>query len=179
MDSEEHWLNQISKEDLWKLLDCLSSAKQSSIRDIKDAYERELEKKNRQKKNLKRVDILTEEETISTLACFQVDYRSLRAWGLREGICRMSEHNGKKNFVYDESRIQEILKSYIVAEEALRKFLGSRTEFYRCLKKCQRIIIGRKTLISKDDYLRFMIDDMNRYKIRMGQGKAGYASVKS
>ena len=83
------------------------------------------------------------------------------------------------NFTYDRASVQELLENYINSEEGLGKFHGSRSEFYRRLKRCQKIVIGRRTLILKDDFLRFMIDDRDGYKNRTWQRKVGYAGVKN
>ncbi len=165
-DSETDILDKVSQEDLLHLLDSLSTLKPNGSRDVIEAYERELEKRRLKKVNTEWEDAITENKALSILSSFDIDYRSLRLWGLKEGCCSITEQVGKKVYVYEQKKISDLVDKYLSTEDAYKKFRGSRAEFYRRFKKCQRVVIGRKSFVLKDDFVRFLIDDNAQYTMR-------------
>lgn len=167
-DLKEDFLDRISKEDFYLTLDSLASAKLSSIRDIKEAYENEIKNVADGKSDIKWDEVLTEAQAVSLLANFGIGYRALRLWGLREGICRVDSRRGMRRFIYDRTYIYGLLENYIVHKEALRTYSGSRRQFNRKIKKCRKIMIGRKILILKKDFLECLVEE---YPIIVKVGK--------
>ncbi|MBI3313034.1 MAG: tyrosine-type recombinase/integrase [Candidatus Omnitrophica bacterium] len=165
-DSEVNILDKISQEDLLRLLNSLSTLKSNSIRGVIEAYERELEKRRLKKLNTEWENTITENRALSILSSFDIDYRSLRLWGLKEECCRVGEEDGRKIYVYEQKKISDLVDKYLSTEEAYKKFRGSRAEFYRRLKKCQKVAIGRKSFVPKDDFVRCLVDDREQYKMR-------------
>ncbi len=176
-DSKESVFDKVSKGDFFGILNSLPSVKFASIREVKEAYERKVANTVPEENRISGNEVIGEDEAVSALASLKVDYRSLRCWGLREGLCQRMGEKGRQKFVYDKARISGLAKNHIGSEEALRKFRGSRTEFYRRLKRCQTVIIGRRRLILKNDYLQFLIDDKDQYTIRPRKAKLEYANV--
>lgn len=165
-NSEVNILDKISQEDLLHLLNSLSTLKSNSVRDVIEAYERELDKRRLKKLNTDWEDAITESKALSMLSSFDIDYRSLRLWGLKEGCCRITEQEGKKLYMYEQKKISDLFEKHLSTEDAYKKFRGSRSEFYRRFKKCQKVVIGRKSFVLKDDFVQFLIDDNDQYKMR-------------
>ncbi len=151
----------IDKETFFKILDSLSFAKSASVTDVKEAYEREFEENALKHSTRHDDETISEREAVRRLADFCIDFRALRSWGLKQGICRILSEKTKGRYVYDKAAIFDLAKNYVDRISAYRKFSGSRSNFYKRLKVCRRMEIGRKTLILKDDLLQFMIEDVN------------------
>lgn len=153
----------IDKETFFRILDSLSFAKLGSITDVKKAYEREFEEAALKRSNRHDDAVILEPEAVRRLSDFCIDFRTLRAWGLKQGICRILGEQIKGRYVYDRVAILDLESNYIDSVSAYRKFSGGRSNFYKRLKVCRRVKIGRKALILKDDLLQFMIQDVNAH----------------
>ena len=176
-DIKQDYFDKVSKEDFFQILDALTSLKPAIIREVKQVYERKMVAAEVDQSTIQWDEILTEQEAISVLAPFRIGYRSLRTWGLREGLCQLLKINGRKTFVYDKKRINNLAENYLTSETAARKFNGSRKTFYRLLRGCRQVLIGRRTLIFKIDFLGFLLDEKDRYTIRHDEDKLRYSHV--
>ena len=176
-DIKESYFDKVSKEDFFQVLDTLTSLKPVIIREVKQVYERKMAGALEDQKPIQWDEILTEQEAISVLVPFRIRYRSLRTWGLREGLCQLLKINSRKTFVYDKKRINDLAENYLTSETVARKFNGSRKTFYRLLRRCRKILIGRRTLIFKLDFLGFLLDEKHRYTIRPDEYKLRYSHV--
>lgn len=153
-----HIIDKVRKEDLSDLLDSLPTAEPKSIQDIRRAYNHQKEKRSNKREGVAWREDLTETEAVQVLRRFKVTYRALREWALQEeGVCRFQGEDSQRRYFYNKRYLDGIIEDYIGIDEAQRKFGGSRAHFFRLLKKCKKIKIGRKTLALNKDFLRFMI----------------------
>ena len=155
-DSRLGALGRISQKELFEALDALLFAKSSSIKEIKEAYQRAIESKTNGHKHGD--NMISEREALQLLALFVVNRRSLRSWGFKEGVCNIENDNKGKRYFFRKSAIEGLAKAYLPLREARKKFKGSRPQFYRKIKGCQKIIIGNQTLILRDDLLEIFIN---------------------
>ncbi len=158
---KESYLEAITKEDLFRLLDSLSLARSSSIEEIKKAYEYQVEKKEKQKGKINWEEMMSEREALSALTLLRLDLRYLRSWALSEGCCIVEEERGEKKFGYDKKRIMNLAENYVSWQEAFQKFQGSKASFYRKIKTCPKITIGH-ALIRKQSLLDILINDAKK-----------------
>ena len=162
---KQAYIEKISKQDLFGLLDSLSLARPTSVADVKKAYELQIENKEEPQSKINLEEIMTEKQALSFLEAFKLDVRYLRAWAIKEGVCVPHEQtNGEiKKFLYDKKRIMDLAENYVSLNEAFKKFQGSRAQFYRKVKACPKIIIGR-TLIHKQALLNLLIGSTKTYQ---------------
>ena len=166
-ERESAVLDRISKEDLWSFLDALKTVKPSSVTDIKKAYERECSIGSDLGSPPEDGRFVTETQAMSMLKSFHVDARSFRQWGIQKGYCLIRQEQGTQKFLYKEEVLINLLKNYLPVEEAFNKYKGGRTIFYELLKKCLVAKIGRKSFITKDDFLeRFLRNDYDHQRQR-------------
>jgi len=169
-DSRMGAFGRISQEDFFKILDTLTIARPSAIKEIKDAYQKTVESK---KSGLKCGEpMISEHEALEMLAPFSVNSRSLRSWGFKESVCNIEIGNKGKKYFYRKNAVEDLVKSYVPFREALKNFSGSRPHFYRQIKRCQRVTIGNETLLLKDDVFELLINKQARSKDDMVQLKS-------
>lgn len=165
-DSKSGLFKRIDREDLFNLLDTLSSARPASVQDVKAAYDREMQADEGQTLETEQVKRIGEREVLKQLSAFKMDYRSIRMWALRQGFCHTVGTGESRSYFYDECCIIDLEKNYMSTEAALRKFSEKRGVFYRRLKQCKTIRIGKRTLVLKNDFLRFILGDRTEFSIR-------------
>ena len=154
-DIKGNSLTNISKEDFFQVLDSLSYAKESVISQVKDAYERQLS--NNLSKVSKWEQSMTESHAVSALNGFKIGHRGLRRWALREGLCRIVERNGQKEYLYEKEWILNLTENYIAFQEAQKLYHGSETSFYRIIKQYRKFKMAGKILIWKNDFLESIV----------------------
>ncbi len=151
-------LSNITKEDFFQVLDSLTSAKESAIRHIKEAYAREIKIMTNDHAENKWDEVLLEDRAVVVLNKFTIRYRALRSWALKEGICRINEKNGQRQYVYDRKRILDLAENYITLKNARMSYQGSKRQFYRKIREYRKLTIGGKILILKKDFLESLIE---------------------
>ncbi len=150
-------INEEKKEEFFRILDSLVFVRTSSILNVKKAYERQMKVAVKGHDDRRLDDILTEDQAVAVLANFQIDYRPLRSWSLKEGICLIEAIRGQRRYIYEKLSILRLAEKYITFKEARKAYSGSRTQFHRKIQQCQRIMIGRKMLILKKDLFEFLV----------------------
>lgn len=162
-DFKKSAIERVSKEDFFAVLDFLSLANEAHI---KETYERKIaEIKNEGGVDLTSDKFVEEGRILTILGAYKFDVRTLRKWGCQNKICRQVIEGDKKRYFYDEKVFNDIIKNYFSHDEALRKFRGGKTKFYKKVKLCRRLKIGRFVFISKDDFLKFLIDENENIKV--------------
>lgn len=161
-DSRMGALGRISQEEFFAVLDSISFVKPSSVREIKEAYRRAVEDKRNGQKHGE--TMISEREALGKLRSFSVNNRSLRSWALKEGICHIEDHDNGNAYLYRKSVIENLAKAYVSLREARKGFQGSRPQFYRRIKGCQKVTIGKQTLILKDDLFEILMSKQGHLK---------------
>ncbi len=163
--SSSSFLDKVGREDFLGILDSLTMARDSSIRDIKRAYEEELrKKKDGVLSDLENKKWIEETECHRRISPLKINYRSLRSWAFKEGHCRIEVQRGTRRYLYDKKVTEDLLGDYMTREDAFRKFHGSRSLFYKRISKCKTVRIGRSCLVWKDDFIRAVLGNVRDYK---------------
>lgn len=171
-DSNKEAVEKVSREDLFSVLDSLSSLDSSTISKIKNSYEEELLKRDGQKMISQKCDnqFIPESQVIRLLSSVRIDSRTLRSWALKNGICRVVEGGNRKGYLYQEKPFKDLVKNYMPYEQALKKYQGSRSNFFVLLKKCRTFKLAKYGFVLKDDFINFFVNgrQQKEYKVNPG-----------